>query len=230
METKLITVNREALPTPTVNYLPKMVASLRENVTGWEEITLMVGQIDTRYFEPFGFREVIPLKEYEQQGLAGHVKVRSAYNYLRALTHGDMSQGVLVLEDDLIFTRDFNAKLAAVLLETIGDEYALTLYTPNIELPNEPGLEQVKPTLFFGTQATYLTPGLRQGFAEYLSGWLANPDAQLHDVAQDLALGRYCQEKVIPIFAANPNLVQHVGEQTTGCTIGKAHVSRSFTL
>jgi len=139
-----------------------------------------------------------------------------ARNYVAALRYGTGPS--LILEDDLLLTADFKNKLLACVERVPVRDYALTLYS--CKLHKDYPLEQMNPASFDGCKAIYLTEKVRISMAEFIQhqldfgGW-SNVDSMV---------SRFLEQTGVMLFAANPNLVQHITDRDSN------DKSRTFVL
>jgi len=155
------------------------------------------------------------------------VRNRATWNYYRCLTQCSLGKrGSLIIEDDVKFARGWRQRLEitlAALEAKCGAEFVLTIYDSYAWYPTESCLYADYPLpRFFGTQGVYYPAGVREGYAKYLRrhGVMANRDHY------DYLLRDYLFQEKVPLFAAAPSLVQHMGRTTTG--VGSWHEARRF--
>lgn len=155
------------------------------------------------------------------------VRHRATWNYYRCLTQcGAGERGSLVLEDDVKFACGWRRRLDVTLVALeakFGSEFVLTIYDPYSWEPKESPLYAEYPRQFFaGTQGVYYPASVRQGYAKYLRwhGVIGNKDHY------DYLLRDYLIQEDIPLFAAAPSLIQHMGRNTTG--VGAWHEAPGF--
>jgi hypothetical protein len=203
------------------DYIHQLIECLRADLG----LRLVVGTPECRYLERYRnhpFIEVIeaPPQEWERFRDCA-VRQRAAWNYWRTLTLGirhPYRKGLLIFEDDVVPATDWEPRLHRIIeqieMEQSGP-YILSLYTARELQPPQDGKGFVAypPDAFFGTQAIYYPEPARKGFAKYL---------KRHGVdlfrrrPYDFLLGDYARRESIPMFAALPCLVQHIGEVSTG--------------
>lgn len=136
------------------------------------------------------------------------------------------STGIVVLEDDLQFSKDWIKSLREIVegLHGInGRRLLLTLYSPNTREPleaHQAGRKWVSRPYsgFYGPQAIYYPLGVRDEYMAYLTG---HPI----DAPHDLALGEVMKALRIPMFTSAPCLVQHMEVAPEN---GSVHRSESF--
>lgn len=216
IEYAIITVPRPA------DYVHQLIAALPGDL----RLRLFVGAPESEYlkrYEENPFIQIIeaPPIEWERFRECG-IHQRAAWNYWRALSAGRsrlFSKGLLVLEDDVIPTGDWEHRLYRVIeqVETCQpDPYILALYAPEEAHLSEPENGKLfvsyPASSFFGTQAIYYPEAVRQGFSTCL-----------HENAlvtfrnhYDFLLRDYAEQEKVPMFAAIPCLFQHIGEVSTG--------------
>jgi len=155
---------------------------------------------------------------------------RASWNYYRCLTQGVTSEsGRLILEDDVRFARGWQPRLSAILAdlqERHGSGFVLAIYSPwDIVLQEHRGgrfYAEYPLGKFYGTQGVYYTAATRRGFAAYLKvhGLVAD------EKGYDFLLRDYLYQAGLPLFAATPSLIQHIGVKSTG--LGTWHNSQGF--
>lgn len=155
---------------------------------------------------------------------------RASWNYYRSLTHNtDDERGRLILEDDVRFARGWQPRLSAILSELHelhGSGFVLAIYSPwDLVLQEHSGerfYAEYPLEKFYGTQGVYYTAVTRKGFAKYLKvhGMVAN------EKGYDYLLRDYLSQAGLPLFAATPSLIQHMGKKSTG--LGSWHDAPGF--
>lgn len=156
-----------------------------------------------------------------------NLRQRATWNYHRCLTQCTGGErGTLLLEDDVQFARGWRERLdkTIVVLESrFGLRFVLTIYDPYGWQPKEHCLYADYPHEHFtGTQGLYYPAKMRQGFAQYLKvkGVIRNKNHY------DYLLRDYLIQEDIPLLAASPSLIQHMGRKTTG--LGTWHDAPGF--
>ena len=155
---------------------------------------------------------------------------RASWNYYRCLTHNaDDERDRLILEDDVRFARGWQPRLSAILADLQylhGSGLVLAIYSPwDLVLQEHRGerfYAEYPLEKFYGTQGIYYTAATRRGFAAYLKvhGLVAN------EKGYDYLLRDYLSKANLPLFAATPSLIQHIGKKSTG--LGTWHDSQGF--
>jgi hypothetical protein len=155
------------------------------------------------------------------------VRNRATWNYYRCLTQCRLGRrGSLIIEDDVKFARGWRQRLdttLAALEAKYGAAFVLTLYDGYGWYPKESCLYADYPLPpFAGTQGVYYPAGVREGYAKYLRrhGVMANRNHY------DYLLRDYLFQEKVPLFAAAPSLIQHMGKTTTG--VGSWHEAPGF--
>lgn len=203
MNIHLLTRNRA----PGVNHFAATESSLLANVDGGTAATVFVENGDVSHLDQsLLLNHVVPTKPWEAHPHGMPRWYATATAYLSALrrSYGD----VLILEDDIMFTRDFSAKLARCLAAIPVPRYVLSLYAP-FTLTEKP-VEQVNPVRFRSTQALFFPETVRKEFAAVLEHDIKAGCAPIH-----LCLQHFCETTGTPLYVANPNLVQHTGRDFT---------------
>jgi hypothetical protein len=152
---------------------------------------------------------------------------RATWNYHRCLTQGvGGERGSLILEDDVRFARGWRRRLdetIAVLESRYGADFVLTIYDPwNCTRQENELYAEYPREKFTGTQGVYYPAKRRQGYAVYLKrhGMIGNENHY------DYLLRDYLIKEDVPLFAAAPSLIQHMGRNTTG--LGVWHQAPGF--
>lgn len=130
-------------------------------------------------------------------------------NLIATLDACDAGQDVLLLEDDVVFANGWQRVVQRVRDSLEGQSYVLSLWWCRVMAPCRPDLPiiQCPPEHFTGTvgillQATYMA-ALRDHCAA----------TQRREV--DLAVGEFAGQHKIPIYIAQPSLLQHWGRTTS---------------
>jgi hypothetical protein len=213
------------------DYIHDLIDSLRSDLP----VRLIAGSPDYDYLGRYRgnpFREIIevPAKGWEHFHNR-RVHHRACWNYWRCLTLGPRtpsSEGLLIFEDDVIPARGWEGRFyetVAQIEAACKGPFVLALYSP-IKLPTAPDSQTYYvpyPTSrFYGTQAMYYPEEVRAGFAAFMKLYGVNTMRHPYDIL----LRTYLLNTGIPLFAAKPCLVQHVGEISTG--LGKFHKTMQF--
>lgn len=202
-------------------YIHELIASLRSDLP----VRLIAGSPDYEYLERYRdnpAREIIEVSakgwEHFQNRRVSH---RANWNYWRCLTLGPRTsscEGLLIFEDDVIPARGWEPRFYDIVDQIESDctgPFVLSLYSP-VRLPRPPNSQTYYaryPTAnFYGTQAIYFPEEVRSDFARFLK---CN-GVDIYQQQYDIVLRAYLLNQGIPLFGANPCLVQHVGEVTTG--------------
>ena len=205
---------------PTV-YIHELMAELRSDLP----VRVIVGSPDYEYLERYRgnpFREIVEVPEKGWEHFRDRdVNHRASWNYWRCLSLGprsDSSDGLVILEDDVIPARGWETRLQEIIDQiesTCAGPYVLALYSP-LRLPRTATSQTYYvryPTAnFYGTQAIYFPREVRSEFTQFLKIYGVNSLQQRYD----LLLRGFLLGKGIPLFSANPCLFQHVGEVSTG--------------
>ncbi len=138
------------------------------------------------------------------------MKRRVARNFMRLLAGCDMSRRLLALQDDIAFTSGWFGKMLLLVQQLeadVGNNFILSLYA-SARFKDGP-LAPYDPHRFFGNQALYFTPTARDGLMAYMA--IAEREGKL--APDDMMVKGYVLASAsTKLFAANPSLVQHVGE------------------
>ena len=214
------------------DYIHQLISRLRTDLP----LRLLVGAPDCGYLERYRshrFIEIIetPPQAWEQiRDCAIHQ--RAAWNYWRSLTlkkSHSTRHGMLIFEDDVLPARGWENRLYEIIRQIESKQeapYVLTLYAAHTALEEpQPGTHFTRypSDTFFGSQAVFYPEIVREGFAEYVKAHAV----EFFRAPYDLLLGEYAVNENIPIFAAVPSLVQHIGEVSTGVA-GFHHQAGNF--
>ena len=137
---------------------------------------------------------------------------RAAINSARAL-QGD--GGLFFCHDDLEFTSDWTSKLDRIIEKVPKEEFVLALWSSATFSPLlvKHGFAPYNPRVFFGDIAYYVSPKARERLKVFL--WEDGYEKGL--MPADLLVQKFCLWSTA-LFCAVPNLVQHVGGVSTGCS------------
>lgn len=214
-------------------YLARTVGSLEQ--TGFFEnvdnlpIRLVTTIPDSQYVDVykndarFYIEEMTRRELSEKDWLATGNALRETWGHHRCLDPDRVNPdvaGILVLEDDLQFSKTWMKRFHEVLKDLAnlhGRRWLLTLYSPHTKEPleaHQAGRRWASRPYngFYGSQAIYYPLGVRDEYMAYLTG---HPIDKPHD----LALAEVMHALRIPMFTSAPCLVQHQESQ---------HKSESF--
>jgi hypothetical protein len=203
-------------------YIHQLISNVRDDLP----LRLVVGSPEREYLKKYttnshiDFIETTPAEWDRFRDCSVHR--RATWNYWRALTFGVRSssrKGLVVLEDDVVPIDDWESRLYDLIeeIEARGSgAYILSLYAAaesGLKSP-EDGTRYVwcPPHDFFGSQAIYYPESLREKYSKYLK----QHGVEEFSIPYDLLLGDYSKKENIPIYAAIPCLVDHIGEVSTG--------------
>jgi glycosyltransferase involved in cell wall biosynthesis len=196
-------------------YLDRTLASLAPR----RLITLMVGGPDAGYLRHYGgdplIRIVVPSPGDYARVAGTAVHRHSAWNYWRCLGVGEGERRLLIFEDDVRFARGWEATLAATIgrVERHHADYVLSLYYPYPGEDDEgAGFVGYPKPKFYGTQGILFAGRALAGYRDYLRA----RGVEEWTIPYDWLLRDYTIERDIPLLAAMPSLVQHIGAVTTG--------------
>jgi hypothetical protein len=204
------------------DYIHQLISSVRADLP----VRLIVGSPERAYlnkYESSPFIDIIETTPQEWELFRDcSLHQRAAWNYWRALTFGACSpnpKGLVVFEDDVVPIDDWERRLYGLIDQIEARQsgpYILALYAAAESglTAADDGAHYVSfpSERFFGNQAIYYPELVREGFAGYLKEHGVDAYTEPHD----FLLGDYSQEERIPIFAAIPCLVEHIGEVSTG--------------
>lgn len=220
-------------------YLDRTIESLEKS--GFFEnkenlpLRLVPHNLDSKYLDAyrkdkrFYVEEISPREACERMWSQAGAPLRETWGHYRCL-HPERAaidaNGVLVLEDDLKFGKEWLVKLQATaneLASLYGRRWLLTLYSPGTREPIDASRTGVRRVVrsyngFYGSQAILYPLGVRDEYMAYIAG---HPTDKPHD----LMLPEAMKALNIPLFTSAPCLVQHV-ELDSGEM--KAHHSDSF--
>lgn len=215
------------------NYLASTLDSLFAEYPACSDppVSLVVGSPQTEHLARY---RSLPRVKIIEMGTHAWSWIKSSdlrhkvnWNYHRCLTQCETGErGSLILEDDVKFATGWRKRLDTTLtaLEArYGSAFVLTIYDPYGWHPKESCLYAEYPLKpFAGAQGLYYPAQVRQGYAAFLKrhGVVANKDHC------DYLLRDYLTQENIPLFAAVPSLIQHMGRNTTG--VGLWHEAPRF--
>lgn len=141
------------------------------------------------------------------------LKHRCTINFRRMLELAVAGQDLIVLQDDVDFAPNWLTRAEAIAGELRTSKglkrFVLALYA-SYKFPYKPFCAY-NPCKFYGTQALLMPAQVHRDLLAY--------------VARELSAGRYAPddmmvkqwllETLVPLRAANPNLVQHVGRKSS---------------
>lgn len=140
---------------------------------------------------------------------------RCLLNFERVLGGGD--EALLALEDDVVFTSDWIAKLQEALQkvdrrrgsERKREAFVLALYAAR-PFKQKP-VDKYNPLHFYGNQALYFSPDARVRLRRFIAQELRAGRPQ----PADMLVKAGAREKLYDLLVANPNLCQHVGKASS---------------
>jgi len=137
---------------------------------------------------------------------------RAAINSARAV-QGE--GGLFFCHDDLEFTSDWTTKLDRILARIDKEEFILSLWSSATFPPGlvKHGYAPYNPRAFFGDIAYYVSPKARARLKVFL--WEDGYEKGL--MPADLLVQKFCLWSTA-LYVAVPNLVQHMGSVSTGCS------------
>ncbi len=154
---------------------------------------------------------------YVTEKMYDHVQLNGQYNYVETLLH---TKDGLILEDDVRVSKKFMQYLNEVEKLVPDEKSIVTLYSLK-QWSNSGRFELIKlaASHFRNTQAMLYPVPVARAFGQHiLNHFGAEP--------YDHALGTFCRQHGIKLFAVNYSLVQHIGKITTG--LGFHHQSRNY--
>jgi hypothetical protein len=189
-------------------------------------IRLVVGGPESGYLERYRGNpqvEILEVTPEDWTRVQNHkVHHRASWNYWRSLSlcgHNQERAGLIVFEDDVVPAHGWQSRFFQIvqqLQSEFGSKYVLALYSAHNGLPNphDAHVHHVPYQIrtFFGTQAMYYPESVRIGWTDFLE---AN-GVITFKAPYDLLLKEYLVKEGIPLFAASPSLVQHIGRVGTG--------------
>ncbi|MGO8928022.1 MAG: hypothetical protein ACLQU3_14215 [Limisphaerales bacterium] len=212
----VMTINRPE------NFVHKVIAHLPKD----HPVRLIVGSPDYDYLQRYRGNPCIEiigvdLREWEQVG-EFQTTHRASWNYWRCFSYGtrpEARKGLLILEDDVIPAKRWEARLEKTIDEIeaqYGELYVLSLYTSYTELPKPVGgnkyYTHYPRKYFFGNQAMYYPEPFRAAYTEYLK----REAAETYRTNIDFLLRIYLKQTGIPLLVTIPCLFQHIGSTGTG--------------
>lgn len=217
-----------------------LLVSVEENVK--PEIHIMVGGVDSHYLDNVKHHSNVyihPLTGVEQGVWARKERNwRGGWNYVRCLnmtrqTAAGRSQGVIIVEDDVVFANHFWSTFQAQRKRILSDltpsttaEYVLDLYARFSKAPKDKNrLYTQKVRSFCCTQCMYYTPQA----ADAIQHELRTNLKRVTHWGYDMSVKHVLQRKELPMFNSYPALAQHIGIHSSIGSFG-FHRSKHFRL
>ena len=167
MRIHLLTINRAPAGR---NYFDATERSLLENVQGGSAATVFVGNQDKGHLANSALlNSHVPIDDEIEMMVDWPVRHRSTFNYIAALRFAP-GHDLLLVEDDILFTRNLKEKLATCIKAIPVSRYVLSLYAP-FRLSERP-VEQVDPNRWYGTAGMYFPELVRQQIACFMESEL----------------------------------------------------------
>lgn len=216
-------------------WLPYSLSSLLLASQGYEElpqIHLMIGDTDSHYVDNLKHHKNIFIHSLTtQESKWWNFKPRKrgnwkgGFNYVRCLNITQISassplylapfDGVLIAEDDIIFTNDFWIKFQQLRQVIESDfpnqkDYMIDCYHrfSNGGRPSTPGKPyRLYKGHFCCTQLMFFTSGAAKKVGIFIQKELAKTDR----LGYDISIHHASQQLKIPIYGALPALAQHIG-------------------
>jgi hypothetical protein len=201
-------------------------------------VHLMIGNQDNAYVNAYRNSQQVTIhdttevesKELENQSL----RHKAVWNYSRALNLEHDGDYLMVIEDDVKFSKGWLPYLHKIL--TLTGDKLVTLYAPDssdtrstpFDFPKEAfenGLLYAQYPLakFYGTQAMVYTKKVAKEISEFFQTNIKNGDVRPIDwLVRDFA-----KIQKTEILCAAPVIAQHMGKITTGLA-GRDHQSHCF--
>lgn len=145
--------------------------------------------------------DTISADVWQRDFAAADTKRRITKNFMRVL-EGDGP--LIALQDDLEFAPRWLERAAEIAqtLQTRHRAFVLSLYAPYC-FRRQP-VDSYPPERFYGNQALLLSAGTRR---DLLSFMRLQPELG----PDDMMVKAYLSQREVPLFVANPSLVQHTG-------------------
>lgn len=201
-------------------YIHRALKSLR----GQGVNTHIVAQVEKGAFTPdfgdFGCTQTIvhPVSENPRRN--------AATNFMRAIGVYSRNVPLVIAEDDVLFTRNVASKLSDCIKAVPVSRYILTLYSLH-KLEDYP-VEHINHRKWAGSQAVYIPKSVESDLVDHFMDKLKSEFAI--DFTTDLAIQSFCEERNVPLFCCNPNLVQHIGKRSVLSPWDGFHISPTFKL
>lgn len=214
----IVTVDRPGIE----DYLDRLISTF-----GSRPITFMGGpSTEGAYLDKY--RDDPRYKVIEQNPDIKMVKkIAVNYNFSRTFRHFASYNQLLVMENDIYYTKDWQNKLTEILKFVPFEKYVCTLYRPGKMVGNRGGNTPwvgVPWDEFSCSQSVYYHNVNLKELGEFI---FSNGVEQFVDGA-DVLTGKYLETVKIPLIATVPSLVQHEGKDS--CADTKLfHFSENFT-
>lgn len=196
-----------------------LLVSVEEGVR--PEIHVMVGGVDSHYLDNLKHHAnlyIHPLSGIKEQVWSRKQRNwRGGWNYLRCLnlsTHTPTAaaQGVIIVEDDVIFANhfwsQFRQQRTRIQRDFSGQDYVLDLYARFSKAPKDRSrLYTQKVRSFCCTQCMYYSAGATGLIQQELRANLA----KVRHWGYDMSIKHVLQRRELPMFNSYPTLAQHIG-------------------
>lgn len=131
---------------------------------------------------------------------------RITAGFLLGLQKEPISEGILLMEDDVVFRDGWTTALRIAMEEasrrSTSGKFIVAGYA-SYHFSSRP-ISLYPSSKFYGTQCCYVSPHARRDLTEYLRSHIGTAPV-------DILVGRYSSEVGTPIWATVPSLVQHIG-------------------
>lgn len=206
------------------SYLPHLCAVLPECCDDSDSFVIACGG-ETIDHVPDGWRPFAAPLLGKSSRPDPYRRIASMRNFARCVR--DLNSPVLVVEDDVVATRDLARKLRECVsaCDRIVERYVLSLYcTQNL---SERPVEHIDAARWYGSQAVYFPASIVKLVSEKFDRELIDPETRW--CGNDILIGEFAVETGTPLFVSNGSLFQHRGSESTGLSVGM-HSSPTFTL
>jgi hypothetical protein len=222
--TSILTVHRSS-----TNFVYQCLKSMFDSDESLPKVHLFVGSTDREYLDHYTDDARIqiidmPVADWEAiRELTVHRRLM--FNFWRTLCQlADSNDDLLLCEDDIIFSEYWYSSLlqiVEILKTTIGDRFALSLYSPHA-WPQDSVILEYPKHMFWGAQCMFYSHSVVQELKDYVYvNGVSN-----YQIPSDLLIQRFCKERDVNLYTVAESLVQHIGTESTG--VGFWHTSPSF--
>ena len=194
----------------TTNYIHQIFHTIKENT----DIHLFVCGEDTRYLQKYISYPNVSVTTTPMN--SNNVAFRMVSNHKRCLSEGyvEGDDGIFIVEDDVKFAQGWKLRLEEIIADLKAkhnDNFVLTAFTARTlcRSDNLPPLHYLPISNlndFLGSQGIYYPNAARKKILKCL-----NKIDESNKLAYDIHLRNIFGAENIPIYAAIPCLVEHVG-------------------
>ncbi len=200
----------------TNNYIYRLIDTI-----GNIQLRIVVTGSDTSYLDKYTSNNKIEILNIPCANI-GNDKISKLtnqfWNYKHCLSNDvDENDGVLILEDDVIFSNGWNYKFESIISKLklkFGDRFILSLFTSlplcTVDTMPDLGFLPLPIHQFYGTQGMYYTNTIQKEIIDVFNTYNIKKIKPY-----DLIIRDYLIKNDIPTFVVVPCLIQHIGRQSS---------------